>query len=120
MSNENKRKFPRADYPCYLTLWQGNGYETIMAQTSNIGAGGILLHLNRSFMIGSKIEVKIDFTDQITFQCSGLVLRCQQNREDSDERKGLYSVAIIFEGLDEAKTAHLKELVDNLINSQGH
>jgi hypothetical protein len=114
---QNRRKFPRAKYPCSLTLWQGGKFETVMTNTSNIGAGGVLVSLNQSFMIGAKVEVKINFSDKESFGCDGLVLRCQPNKEDPEEEKAEYSVAIGFEGLDEPKVSYLRELVDKLITT---
>jgi hypothetical protein len=118
-SDQNKRKFPRATYPCSLTLWRGGDFETIMATTSNIGAGGLLIHMDHSFMIGAKVEIKIDFSNE-EFHCNGLVLRCQPNRENVDEQSGMYSVAIVFEGLDEQKAAYLRNLVDKLFERESN
>jgi hypothetical protein len=102
-----------------LTLWQNGSFETIMTHTSNLGAGGVLIFIDRSFMIGAKVEVRIDFSTDQVFECNGMVLRCQHNREDFGEQKGIYSVAIAFEGLDEPKVVYLKELIEKLIEDEG-
>jgi hypothetical protein len=112
MSDQNSRKFPRANYPCFLTIWQGHNYGTIMANTANIGAGGLLVYLSEGLMIGAKVEIKIDFNKEDSFRCTGIVLRCQRNREDPDERRSPYSVAIVFENLDEAKSTFLKDFIN--------
>lgn len=89
-----------------------------MTNTANIGAGGLLIFLNQSFMIGAKVEIRIEFSEKESFHCNGLVLRCQQVKEDPDEQKGEFSVAIVFEGLDEPKVAYLKNLVDKLLDNE--
>jgi hypothetical protein len=111
----NRRAFPRANYPCSLTVWQNSDFGTIIANTSNIGAGGLLVYLNQGLMIGAKIEIKIDFTKTESFECIGLVLRCQESQKEIEDQKNYYAVAIIFEGLDEAKVARLKTLVEKLL-----
>jgi hypothetical protein len=118
LQNQNKRKFPRAQYPCSLTLWQGSSFGTISSNTANIGAGGMLIHLDQGLMIGAKVEIEINFEKNKTFQCTGLVLRCQQNREFEDQ-KSQFSVAIVFEGLEESKVAYLKEIVEQLLVNEG-
>jgi hypothetical protein len=117
---ENKRKFPRAKYPCALTIWQGKSFETIMTKTINVGAGGLLIELDQGMMIGAKAEIKIDFSNEESFRCTGLVLRCQQNRDNEDKTRETYSIAIVFEGLDERKVSYLKGLVDKLLTSEGN
>lgn len=116
MAEQNNRKFPRANYPCFLTLWQGSDFGTVMANTANIGAGGLLVHLSQGLMIGAKVEIKIDFAKEESFRCTGLVLRCQKNKDEDEEPRSPFSVAIVFEGLDEPKVAFLKKTVDQLIS----
>jgi len=106
----NQRKFPRANYPCSLTIWQQNGFETILANTVNIGAGSLLVYLNQRLTAGAKVEIKIDFFKGTPFKCFGSVLCCEEN-----ENK-LYAVVIIFEGLSETQTVTLQGLVAELIN----
>ncbi len=118
MLSENKRKFPRVNYPCSLTIWQGSGYDTIMTNTSNLGAGGILVHINQGMMIGAKVEIKIDCLKEASFECNGLVLRCHQNRESMEDSGETYSVAIAFEGLDEKRALQLKEVIEKFLNSE--
>ncbi len=118
--DQNKRKFPRADYPCFLTIWQGKRFDTLTAHTVNVGAGGLLAHLDQGLMIGAKAEIKIDFSKENSFECTGLVLRCQQNQADLEAHKGAYSVAIGFEGLDEHKASYLRELIEKLLTSENN
>jgi len=118
MAELNKREFPRANYPCSLTLWQGNSFATIMTKTANIGAGGLLVYLNQSLMIGAKVEVRIEFSKEESLECNGIVIRCHENFKDSENSNGSYSVAIIFEGLEESKVVYLKEVVEKILTRE--
>ncbi len=64
MFDSNRRKYPRANYPCQLTMWLANGTnETILANTSNIGLGGLCVHLNQGIDLGTKVDIQLNFTN---------------------------------------------------------
>ena len=118
MSEQGKRKFPRANYPCSLTVWLDNNFETLFAQTYNISAGGLLAYLDRTLMVGSKVELKISFSKTESFCCDGKVLRCEEKPKAPEDPRQMYAIAIIFEGLEDSKTAYLKDKVDKLLASE--
>ena len=111
MFDANRRKYPRANYPCQLTIWMADGLnETILANTANIGVGGLCVHLNQKIDVGKKVDVQLNFTDQTTpFRCRGLVVRSIQ---ESDR---FYNIGIQFEPLSELKYAFLDGKVSELI-----
>ena len=111
MTDFNKRKFPRAYYPCYLTLWLENKFDTIFTRTVNISAGGVLVSLDQGLQVGVKTDVRIEFAENISFDCCGRILRCMEE----EGKKIKYSVAVVFEGLDEDKVSRLKEHIDRLL-----
>ena len=90
-----------------------NNFGTILANTANIGAGGLLVHLNQKLAIEVKVEVRIEFSKAEIFQCFGRVLRCHEDQSSGE--KTFYAIAIAFEGLDEAKIAYLKGRIDKLL-----
>jgi len=112
MFDSNRRKYPRANYPCHLTMWPQEGRnEAILAQTSNVGCGGVCVHINEEIVVGRKIDIQIDFTRQtIPFRCKGTVVRCQR---DGDR---FYNLGIEFEHLSELKSAFIEEKVSELIS----
>ena len=112
---ENQRKYPRVNYPCSLTFWRKDRtQEVILANTANIGAGGLFVHLNQRILPGTKVEIKIEFADQPkSFQCFGEVLRCEQ--PTGEVIRKLFSVAVAFEPLEEWQLARLQNIVDGLI-----
>ena len=120
MFDANKRKFPRADYPCSLTIWrQDGGQDVILARTANIGAGGLNVHLNQKISTGSFIEISIEFPSHTTpFKCKARVVRVQENLDG--EGKVFYALGVMFDHLDELKQSYLQGVVSHLIalNSQ--
>ena len=111
MFDSNRRKNPRANYPCQLTLWVDNGpNETILANTSNIGLGGLCVHLNQELHVGTKVDIQLNFTNPSTpFRCSGVVVRV---RKDSER---YFNIGIEFAPLSELKFAFLDGKVAELI-----
>ncbi len=87
-----------------------------MANTANIGIGGLCVHLNQKLRPQAKVEIKIDFPRQTTpFKCLGQVLRCDELAQGPAGTKIFYTVALQFEGLDEIKQAFLRGAISELI-----
>jgi len=111
MFDSNRRKYPRANYLCYLTIWRADGSnETIFANTSNIGAGGLAARIDQAVDPGAKVDIQLNFTNPSTpFRCKGVVVRCHK---DSGK---FYSIGVQFEPLGEIKFAFLEGKVTELI-----
>jgi len=111
MGDVDQRKYPRANYPCHLTIWGEDSHcETILAYTSNIGVGGACVQLNQGFLKGLKVTVQLDFPrPDHPFKSKGVVVRCK------DEGNKLYSIGIKFEALSEEKHAFMEAKVTELI-----
>ena len=114
MFDSDQRKFPRADYPCSLTVWHQDGnQEVILAHTVNIGAGGLCVHLNQKLILDSCFEISIEFPHSVVFKCKTRVVRCEACLDTAG--KDFYSVSLEFEPMDEVKQATLLGIVSDLI-----
>jgi PilZ domain len=111
MFDINRRKYPRADYPCQLTIWLEQGHnQTILAHTSNIGVGGLYVHLNQEIDEGTKVDIQLNFTDTATpFRCQGVVLRSRR------ENERIYNISIQFEPLSETKHAFIEKKISEIL-----
>lgn len=114
MFDSNRRKYPRANYPCQMTLWLGDGTnETILANTSNVGVGGLCVHLNQGLDVGTKVDIELNFKNPSTpFRCSGLVVR---SFKESDK---FYNIGVQFDPLSELKYAFILGKVSELIDAE--
>jgi len=112
MPEPNQRRFPRVSYPCQLTIWLPEGhYDTVLANASNIGQGGLCVQINREIVVGIKVEIEIDFNDGTNaLRCKGSVVRCRQ------ESNKVYNIGIQFEPLGEAEQAYLDKKIAQLIH----
>jgi hypothetical protein len=111
MFDANRRKYPRVNYPCQLTIWLFDGFnKTILAQTSNIGLGGVCVHLNEAFDVGTKVDIQLQFPGTTTpFRCHGKIVRCMP------AEKGLHNIGIQFDPLSELKHAFLDGKISDII-----
>jgi hypothetical protein len=112
MFDANRRKYPRANYPCQLTIWLANGQETVLlANTANIGTGGLCVYLNEEVTVGTKVDIQLQFTDETStpFKCRGAVVRCQK------QNNKYYDVGVQFEPLGELKHAFLDGKISELM-----
>ena len=92
-------------------MWLADGLdETILSNTSNIGLGGLCVHLNRKIPIGTKVDILINFVNPTTpFKCRGEIVRSKK------ENERFYNTGVEFEPLSELKHAFLDGKVSELI-----
>ncbi|MDE1921433.1 MAG: PilZ domain-containing protein [Candidatus Omnitrophica bacterium] len=111
MFDANRRKYPRANFPCQLTMWLADGAsDTILVETTNIGAGGVCVQINRGIDLGAQVDIQVHFKNPTTpFKCRGIVVRSRKVSETQ------YDIGIQFEPLGELKSAFLDGKVSELI-----
>jgi len=111
MFEENRRRYPRANYPCYLTIWMTDGTnETILANTSNIGVGGLCVSLNHSLQLGILVDIQLHFPGNSTpLKCQGKVLR------SIAESERFFNIGIEFKPLSELQHAFVESKVSDLM-----
>ena len=112
MFDSNRRQYPRANYPCQLTLCGTDGSsDTILANISNIGAGGLCVYLDQEILSGVKVDIRINFSSHSTpFKCRGIVVRSHAEKD-----KRFYATGIQFEPLSDLKRAFLSAIISELI-----
>jgi hypothetical protein len=94
-----------------LTIWLAQGHnETILANTSNIGIGGLYVLLNQEIEEGTKVDIQLNFTDTAPFRCQGVVLRSRRENEK------IYNISIQFEPLNETKLAFIEKKISEILD----
>ncbi|MFH1478764.1 MAG: PilZ domain-containing protein [Candidatus Omnitrophota bacterium] len=78
----DKRRFPRANYPCKITVRRKDQMDSVSSQTENIGIGGICALLPKDLGIFSPVEIQLDLLDNRP------VIRCDGNIVWIIEKKG--------------------------------
>jgi c-di-GMP-binding flagellar brake protein YcgR len=114
---DSKRKFPRVNYPCAVTVWRQDGSsEVVMANTANIGGGGMCVYFNEALSLGTILDIKIEnFFEGGPLKCRGKVLRCRADSSTTNNRQRFFEIGIEFLEIDDAQRFYLVGFVERLI-----
>ena len=116
--SKDKRKYPRANYPCDFSLWPNQDIEeVIMGNAANLSAGGMSAYIYKDFSEGETGEISIE-SPHLTqpLHCRYKALRSQMDEATAGEWKNYHKVAIEFMDLEEEQQRALAGLVDRLID----
>ena len=81
----NRRKFPRADFPCNITIYKKGQKEKISARTENIGVGGISVVLKNALDKLSMVDLVLYLENgQAAVECEGRVVWVVKSKEEFD------------------------------------
>ncbi|MEW6170062.1 MAG: PilZ domain-containing protein [Candidatus Omnitrophota bacterium] len=61
----NRRRFPRANYPCKVKLYKKHPAEEILTQTDNVGVGGVGVTLGKELPRFLEVQLELDFEDGV-------------------------------------------------------
>ncbi len=112
-----RRKFPRANYPCLVTIrHKGGNEEALLTHTENIGIGGICVILKKGVKIFSPVDLEIDLLDtNLNVKCNGKVVWCVQRKEKDAPKPFFFDTGIEFVDLVESDKQRIEAIVQRLI-----
>jgi Tfp pilus assembly protein PilZ len=114
----NRRKFPRANYPCLLIIRRDHiSPEAMLTHTENIGVGGVGVIVKRELKIFSPVELEIDLLDMQThIKCEGKIVWVVRRRDTEEVKPSFFDVGIEFMDLPEKDRKRIEFIVSRLIN----
>ena len=117
MAKDIKRKFPRVNYPCAITVWRQDGScEVVMANTANISGGGICVFFNEALARETILDIRIDnFFEGNPLKCRGKVVRCKADASTVNSRQKFCEIGIEFLEMDDNQRQYLLGFVERLI-----
>lgn len=111
-SGMDRRKFPRANYKCLVTLRKKDGVQTFTTQTENIGAGGVCVILPERLDIFANVDLVITLAEgRPPIKTSGSVVWTVRSCDPKKSKANYYDTGIEFVDL-------LKEhcqLIENVV-----
>ena len=112
----NRRRFPRVNYPCLVTIRLDQGdKEAILTHTENIGVGGASIIINRNLKLFTPVEVEVDLLDEGNhIICSGKIVWAIRRKVDESKKPLFYDMGIEFSDLKEADQKRLEVIVARL------
>ena len=96
----DKRKFPRVNLRCEVTLRGESQGQTLRTQTQNVGAGGVCILLERSLERFTPVSVRLELDPNLPWiESVGKVVWVVPSREGAAKRES-FDTGIEFVGLD--------------------
>ena len=113
----NKRKFPRLNLRCELTLRNSAGTQVLQTQTENLGAGGLCMILDRSLERFSSLSLRLELDQNLPWiECEGKVVWIVPSREVGARREN-YDTGIEFVGLEPAEEDLIRSYVESRVET---
>jgi hypothetical protein len=108
----DRRRFPRADYPCKVVALRQDSKEQFFTHTENIGVGGICVILDRCLPKFCLVTVLVYLQDgRPPLYSSGRIVWMV-------ERQGQFDTGVEFLDLAEAEKARLEGIVEECLKRQ--
>ena len=112
-SGINRRKFPRATYPCRIIVKRKDHPDNISSQTENIGIGGICTMLPKDLGIFAPVEIQLDLLDnQPAVECDGTIVWIVEKK--GDESKA-FDTGIEFTNLKREDADRIDAIVEKIL-----
>ena len=111
----NKRKFPRINLRCELTLGNQSQGPVIKTQTENLGAGGVSLILERPLERFSTVFVRLELDTALPWiECLGKVVWAVPSREVATKKQN-FDIGIEFLTLQPAQQDLIRSFVESRV-----
>ena len=114
----NRRKFPRANYKCTITIKKRLTAKTISTYTENIGAGGICVMLKEDLGLFQGVDLEIILEDTAPPIKSGGTIVWVVKKSEPKQKKGthLYDTGIEFIDIRPEDRDRISEVVDSILS----
>jgi len=111
----SKRKFPRANYPCNITVKRKDDSDKVFTKTENIGIGGICVVLPKDLGIFAPVEVQLDLLDaQPIVNCDATIVWIVEKKQEKDK---LYDTGIEFTNIKRKDSDRIVFIVDKILGN---
>ena len=115
----NRRKFPRANYKCIITIKKRLTSKTISTQTENIGAGGICVMIKEDLGLFQGVDLEITLDDGITpIKCGGTIVWVVKKSEPKQKGVYLYDTGVEFIDIRPEDRDRINAVVDKLLSKK--
>ena len=113
----NRRRFPRANYPCMIKVAQDNKtQDAILMHTENISIGGVSVIVKKSFELFTSVIVDVDLMDgEEPLSCRAKVVWAVRRKAIEEHKPFFYDVGFEFVDLKEEQRVRVEVLVAHLV-----
>jgi c-di-GMP-binding flagellar brake protein YcgR len=114
----NRRKFPRANYKCLITIKRRLNAKTLSTQTENIGAGGICVIVKEDLGLFQGVDLEL-FLDEKNppIKCGGTVVWVVKKSLQKN-KAFLYDTGIEFIDIRPEDRERISEVVEIILKTR--
>jgi len=114
----NRRKFPRANYKCLISIKKRLTAKTISTQTENIGAGGICVLLKEDLGLFQGVDVELFLDEGKTAVKSGGTVVWVVKKSSAKKSGTIYDTGIEFIDMRPEDREKISEIVEEILEKQ--
>jgi len=115
----NRRRFPRANYKCLISIKKRLTAKTISTNTENIGAGGICVLLKEDLGLFQGVDVELfigETTPQI--KCGGTLVWVVKKTDPKQKGSFYYDTGIEFIDIRPEDRDKISEIIDEILKER--
>lgn len=119
-SGINRRRFPRANYRCLITIRKRGIRSRFLTHTENIGVGGIAVAVDKDLGIFSEVEIELVLKEQtLPIRCKGTVVWVVKSGAIKKGRPiTKFDTGIEFVDIKESDRARIEKVVEGIIQKE--
>lgn len=115
----DKRRFPRANYPCEIIIMKKAAADKISTHTENIGAGGVCVILHQELDRFSDVGLILILNDkQLPIDCEARVVWTVKRSEPLGQALNQVDTGIEFVNLKEKDKLRIEKVVRKCLREQ--
>ena len=115
----NRRKFPRAEYKCLITIKKRLTAKTISTHTENIGAGGICVMITEDLGLFQGVDLELFLDEKLPpMKCGGTVVWVVKKSEPRQKGSYIYDTGVEFIDIRPEDREKITEVVEDILKAQ--
>lgn len=111
----NRRRFPRAKYPCKVRVLKKNSKDILLTQTENIGVGGICVVLEKELPLFCEVSLELDFEDGLGLVKSKARIVWVVKRSATGDKKHQFDTGIEFASLKSEDKKRIEQIMQKAL-----
>lgn len=112
----NRRKFPRANYKCLISIKKRLTAKTLSTQTENIGAGGICVLLKEDLGLFQGVDIELYIDQSRPPIKSGGTVVWVVKKSSAKSSAALYDTGIEFIDIRPEDRERVSEIVEQILD----
>ncbi len=114
-SGINRRRFPRAEYPCRITIYTKDAPQIFSTRTQNIGEGGVCVILDKELKLFSVVGLELFLENgHAPLNCTGRVVWVVKKRGSKPDAGVMFDTGIEFADVKNQDKERVRILVEKI------